>query len=295
MATKRVRLTQRRRRAVEDDIPYPGTVNQPGRTFKRRDEYDNWEETINHPLPDMRHEWKDNPRDEIGFGIPDETVPTVASVRVAASKAVKLAVLLLGDKVGEEVVEEQARDFMRLSEESLDASLRRFAESEKLYTASDETEDEESEDSKTAEDKTAEDKAAADKAEEDAEEKAAETVQEEAEEEAKDKDEKKAYDESEAETEGVPVEGIDIELTAAAQDEVTLSDEDAAELAQIFAADEETDGEAETAEDETKTASEKTGVKKLGGQPRVASESASPLDNIGEIWESPPDVNSLFQ
>ena len=92
----RKRLTARRRESVENPtIPYPGSVNQPDRKFKTREEYDNWVETVNHPLPDMRHEWQDNPRDGIGFGIPKESTLSVASVRVAANKAVRIAVLLL--------------------------------------------------------------------------------------------------------------------------------------------------------------------------------------------------------
>ena len=41
MARKRLTARMRERRAVEDGTPYPGTVNQPDRKFKRRDQYDN--------------------------------------------------------------------------------------------------------------------------------------------------------------------------------------------------------------------------------------------------------------
>jgi len=174
---KRVRLT-RRRKAVEDNTPYPGTVNQPDRTFKKRDQYDNWDEVVNHPLPDMRHEWQDNPRDDIGFGIPKESTLSVASIRVAANKAVRLAVLLLGEKVGDEAIEDQARDFMGMTQESLDRSLARFADTQTLYEAEDKGKEEE--------------------------EKAAESIQEKKEEEAKKSSEeepevKKAQDEDEEE------------------------------------------------------------------------------------------------
>jgi len=143
----RVRLTDPRRsasrgrRAVEDDTPYPGSVNQPDRQFKRRDQYDMDWETTNHPYPDMRHEWQDDARDEIGFGIPEGNPPTVASVRVAASKAVRAAVLLLGEKVDDEVIEAQARDFMAMSPEGLDRTLQRFIDSQELYVAQDDEDD----------------------------------------------------------------------------------------------------------------------------------------------------------
>jgi hypothetical protein len=155
MATKRVRLTDPRRasrgrRAVEDpSIPYPGTVNQPDRTFKRRDQYNIDWETVNHPYPDMRTEWKNNPRDEIGFGIPDASGPTVASVKVAASKAVRMAVLLLGEKVADDVIEDQARDLMAIGPDAMDRSLERFVESQELYVAEDKEDDKE-EDGKEA-------------------------------------------------------------------------------------------------------------------------------------------------
>jgi len=122
----RERLT--RRKAVEDNIPYPGTVNQSDRKFKKRDQYDTFEQTVNHELPDMRTEWKDNPRDEIGFGI-----PKVAKIYATAQKAVRLAVLFLGDKVDDKSIEAQAREFMRLGTARIDSALKRFAESENLY------------------------------------------------------------------------------------------------------------------------------------------------------------------
>ena len=132
----RKRLTARRRESVENPtIPYPGSVNQPDRKFKTREEYDNYVETLNHPTPDMRSEWQDNPRDGIGFGIPKESTLSVASVRVAANKAVRIAVLLLGEKVSDEVIEAQARDLMSMKGEYMDATLARFAETQELYEA----------------------------------------------------------------------------------------------------------------------------------------------------------------
>ena len=127
---KRVRLTSRK--AADGSIPYPGNVNQT-RTDPAWDQYHTFEQQVNHELPDMRTEWKDDSRDDIGFGIPDSNPPTVASVRIAANKAVRIAVLLLGEKVSDSVIEAQARDLMTLSSESMDRTLDRFAKTQKLY------------------------------------------------------------------------------------------------------------------------------------------------------------------
>lgn len=146
--SRRDRLTRRNKEAVDGNIPYPGNVNQPDRKFKKDDQYDNWKETINHPYPDMRHDWQNDERDSIGFGIPEAwgTSPTVATVRVAANKSVQAAYYLLGNKVAESIVEDQAADFMLLGPEALDRTLARFAETIKLYEtpkeAADESEEE---------------------------------------------------------------------------------------------------------------------------------------------------------
>lgn len=142
--SKRIRLTARLNKAADGSIPYPGNVNQPDRTDPAHDKYDNYVETVNHPFPDMRHDWQNDSRDEIGFGIPEAwgTNPTTASVRVAANKAVKLAYLLLGEKVAESVIEDQARDFMMLGPGAIDRSLGRFAKTQSLYAGDEEGEDE---------------------------------------------------------------------------------------------------------------------------------------------------------
>jgi hypothetical protein len=168
MSGKRIRLTDRRRQAVDTPgTPYPGTVNQPDRQFKEHAQYNNWKEVVNHPLPDMRHEWKREMtpagRDEIGFGIPQPTAsqPTVASINIAADKSVRAAVLLLGEKVAETIVEEQARDFMLMGGEALDRTLARFTATEDAYkvTASDdEDDDDDDDDAKEASDEEKDEK-----------------------------------------------------------------------------------------------------------------------------------------
>jgi hypothetical protein len=142
----RVRLTARGRSSA-DQTPYPGNVNQPDRKDPGWEDYHTFEQRVNHELPDMRHQWQDDSRDDIGFGIPESwgKSPTVASVRVAANKAVRVSMLLLGDKVSDDVVEAQAQDFMAMGPQAMDRTLQRFADTQKLYAedAEDDEDDEE--------------------------------------------------------------------------------------------------------------------------------------------------------
>jgi hypothetical protein len=135
----RVRLTARGRSAA-DQTPYPGNVNQPDRSDPSWEQYHTFEQKVNHELPDMRHQWQDDSRDDIGFGIPEAwgKQPTLASVRVAANKSVRIAMLLMGDKVSDEVIEAQATDFMAMGQSAMDRTLSRFADSQKLYAEDEE-------------------------------------------------------------------------------------------------------------------------------------------------------------
>ena len=155
--SNRVRLTARGRSAA-DQTPYPGNVNQPDRKDPSWEQYHTFEQKVNHELPDMRHDWQNDARDSIGFGVPEEygKSPTVASVRVAANKAVRVAVLLLGDKVSDEVIEAQARDLMAMGMTAMDRTLSRFADTQKLYAADEEKVDEK--DEKKAADEKVEEK-----------------------------------------------------------------------------------------------------------------------------------------
>ena len=124
----RNRLTTQTRRAEDNKIPFPGTVGNEDRLTTPVDKYDTFEHTVNHELPDKRTEWKQNPRDDIGFGI-----PKVAAMFATAHKSVRLAIMFLGDKADDKMIEAQARDFLRLGSSRIDASLKRFADSEELY------------------------------------------------------------------------------------------------------------------------------------------------------------------
>ena len=311
----RVRLTSRQ--AADAKIPYPGNVNQP-RKDPAIDEYHTFEQKVNHELPDMRHEWKDDERDDIGFGVSEEwgKGPTVASVRVAANKAVRVAVLLLGEKVDDEVIEAQARDLMSMSAAAMDRTLTRFADTQKLYADDDNDEDDAAEakcgaDEKKEmpdfikekiEDKKEDKKAADEKVEEKkeekveekkaADEKPAEKVEEKveekkaADEKVEDKKEEKV-EEKEAKKSGQ--NDMDIELTGAMDEgDEEVDAETASQLASLFAADEDV-------EEVKVDASKKAGIKKLGGQPRVASASSTGATDISNIWETAPDVSEVFR
>lgn len=123
----RKRLTARMQ-VAGDDTPYPGNVNQPGKVDPDRAKYDNYKEEIGWELQDKRTDWKANPRDEVGFGI-----PKVAAVYATAQQAVRLATLFLGDKANDDHIEAQARDFMRLGARRIQAALKRFNDTATLY------------------------------------------------------------------------------------------------------------------------------------------------------------------
>ncbi len=385
--SNRVRLT--RRQAADGSIPYPGNVNQPGRTDPAWDQYHTFEQTVNHELPDMRTEWKNDSRDDIGFGIPEANPPTVASVRVAANKAVRIAVLLLGEKVSDSVIEAQARDLMTLGGEAMDRTLDRFAKTQSLYKADDDCDaDDRAVEAKTEVKASAElaDKGKAVpeaiKSEEKVEEKPAEVKPEEkpveaktevkAEEkkmpdfiqekidEKKEKEEKKAADEvkedDKVEARLAKLEGMiaslltattktvkaeekveekkeevkaaeevkeekveakkssddadaddevvarkagpnemDIELTSSMDDAIPADPAADAQLASLFA-DGMSASDDEDKDDAEKTAkSKKAGIKKLGGQPKVAAQQGAGQADISSIWESAPDVSEVFR
>jgi len=356
--SNRVRLTKR---AADMSIPYPGNVNQPDRVDPDMEQYHTFEQQVNHELPDLRTEWKENPRDEIGFGVPDASVfpfggrvakgrPTMASVRVAASKAVRLAVLLLGEKVDEEVIEEQANDFMELDREALDRSLDRFAKTQKLYASEDEEEAapvtvEKEAAAEAAPAPVTEEKEAAVKNAEDAPvgpneqndramqnwpaeareaflamqkqmtamaAKVASLVAADGEDEKTDDAEEtteacKASEDETVETESEVTAADDAEETDESVEEKSASDSDielsgpiddelepdaiADEQLESLFDDESITGEAEL-DKAVEASSRKAGIKKLGGQPKVASRGGKV--DLSSLWESAPDVNHLF-
>jgi hypothetical protein len=127
--TTRVAALKNRKAESQKDGLFPGDVGNMERSknYHDMDEYDNFEQTVNYELPDMRHDWKDNPREETGHGI-----PKMAKVYMAAKKATKLAMIVLGEDADEEMVTEQARDFMRMGGNALSSSINRWAEVQEM-------------------------------------------------------------------------------------------------------------------------------------------------------------------
>jgi hypothetical protein len=290
----RIRLTDSRRRA-SDDTPYSGTVNQD-RKFVESDKYNTFEQTVNYELPDMRTDWRNDSRDEIGFpiaeehpqvGIEDEgqKIASYSQLRQAASKAVKLSMLLLGNKVPDKMIEAQAQDFMRLGSEAIERSLDRFAKTEEMYAAEEDEDDKE------------ETPVAKKGAEEDDKEEAPKA--------------KKSSDDEDEDDETFAKKGmveLDIDMTAGEEED---EEGDAAAqkvLSSLFeevkrqgaksskASDEDAEDEAKEEEPKARSASASAkarGAQKLGGQPRVASENMS-VNDISKIWGTTPDVSDLF-
>jgi hypothetical protein len=136
----RIRLTKRLASASKKIVAesqadgiFPGDIGNEERkkNYRKVDEYHTFEQTVNHELPDMRHDWQDNPRDEVGMGIPKKATKTM--IVNAATNATKLAYFLLGEKASDQLIEQQARDFMRLGSVRLEAAINRFAETTDLY------------------------------------------------------------------------------------------------------------------------------------------------------------------
>jgi hypothetical protein len=82
----------------------------------------------------------------------------------------------------------------------------------------------------------------------------------------------------------------------AAGDEIVPDPEADATLASLFKADELPADEEEAEPVEAKKAKtvKKAGIKRLGGQPKVAAEGAEPND-LSSLWASAPDVSELFK
>ena len=316
----RIRLTERlaansKKAESQADGLFPGDVGNMERSknYRKIDQYQTFEQQVNHELPDMRHEWQDNPRDEVGFGIPKSAKKIVVT---AALNATKLAYLFLGEKASEKMIEAQARDFMRLGSARLESSLKRFAETENLYSmdhteiipldeaptpaeqmkslqekgnvvAEDEdmetTEDEEDEvnDEDNLEDDTVEscdqNDVEADEDEEviDNDEIAPESVE---------ADEDEDEDET-VEQDNKPQTENDFDFGVESSDDE--DDEDIPDdLNGIFDDGNEDDSEEETYAKVAKKASKKSGIKKLGGQPKIAS--SVKADELADLWKFVP-------
>ena len=291
----RIRLTQRQAaRNVKADAATPETPIDLGkeRPYRKIDKYHKFEPKLNHWIPDMRHEWKDNPREESGHGIPKNV-----KIYNAAKKATKLASVLLGKNASDEELLAQAQAFMRMGDRALTASLKRVAGCEECEAPKTE---EACKVAEAAEEAPKTEEACTAKEEcKDCEVKTEEACKvAEAAEEApatEEKEEKPAVEEKPAEEAPAAEEEVDVEVDDASGDEAVVTfeedlkvdEEPDAKLAAALFKDAADDDEVETACTE-KTASHKVGLKKLaGGQPqlvRIASKNADELAGLWDKW-----------
>ena len=278
---ERVRLTKRmaaRNRKADSAEPETAIDLGKNRSYHKIDEYHTFEPSLNHWEPDMRHEWKEDKHDETGFG-----VPKMAKVYMAAKKATKLAMMLLGENADEAVLEKQARAFMRMGDKALTASIERWAECN--------CEGENCEkDCKAAEEAPAEETAPT--PEESAPAPAPAPAPEES---APAPVEEAPAEETAPVAEPAPEEPADVEVSDELVDTDVDFDEPAddadngadADIEACFAA----DGEEEaTPVAEPAVASKKVGLKRLAGQPtlvRVASKNADDLAGVWDKWSNP--------
>ena len=267
LASVYLKSNRGRKAESQEDGLFPGDVGNMERSKNYRDidQYHKFEPTLNHWTPDMRHEWKENPRTETGHGI-----PKVASLYQAAQNSIKLALMLLGDDASEEDVERQARDFMKLGNTRLVASINRWMKAEE-DEADEETEDAVAEEVETEEVETVEVETEEVETEEVETKEEVETV------EADDENCEADDDELEVETDEVVDEG-DVDFDVAEENEVEAD----AELEGIFADEEiEEDDEKPVV---AKRSAKKQGLKKIGGQPKIARTASSKINDLEALW-----------
>lgn len=280
----RIRLTQRMKKAESQaDGLFPGDVGNEERSknYHDMDEYSTFEHTVNHELPDMRHEWKEDKRDE--NNIP---VPKVAALYAAAQNAIKLSMMFLGDNAPQKMIEAQAKDFMKLGNSRLVASMNRWietedeekveeapkAEEEKPVEADDETE-------APAEEPAAVEAPAEQPAPAVAEEEAPDVADEEVMEEPV--PEAPVADEEEIKIEDEGAQDLNTEVDFSKVDDATEEVEPDKNLEALFADEEVEDDQKEVV---AKTASKKQGIKKIAGQPKLVRVASKKVDELEGIW-----------
>lgn len=286
---KRVRLTSRNRKAESQaDGLFPGDVGNMERSknYHKMDDYHKFEQTVNHELPDMRHEWKDDKRDE--NNIP---VPKVASLYAAAQNAIKLSMMLLGDKAPQKTIEAQARDFMKLGNTKLVASMNRWLETEECEECVEGCDD------KVAEEEVVEEQPMVEEEMVEEEQPVApvadEMIEEAQEEETVEAEEEMIEEETEEIVESDDEEIIEEEMEIAEEtsdlntevDFENISEEETVEADEELQAIFENDTEDDENEVMTsKVASKKKGIKKIAGQPKLVRVASKKADELEGLW-----------
>ena len=282
---KRVRLTHRNRKAeTQADGLFPGDVGNMERSknYHKIDEYHKFEQTVNHELPDMRHEWKDDKRDE--NNIP---VPKVASLYAAAQNAIKLSMMLLGDKAPQKTIQAQARDFMKLGNSKLVASMNRWFETEEKEEECEDCQVE-SCDKMSEETETVEEQPVVEETETVEEQPVAPVAEEE--QVVESEEEAEMTEETEEEEQVVESEEEEMEIAEETTDLNTEVDFENISEENDVEADEELQAIFEDTEDDenevmtSKVASKKKGIKKIAGQPKLVKVASKKADELEGLW-----------
>lgn len=125
----RKRLTARHVRAEDlSDGVFPGDVGVDRKKNTHDiDEYTDYDFQEGWDLPVKENTWEGEKRDEVGFGI-----PKTASRFLLAKNSVLMAQCFLGDDAPSAELEKQARDFMKLGNKAVLASLKRWKATEPI-------------------------------------------------------------------------------------------------------------------------------------------------------------------
>jgi len=124
------------RKALKENPDSCLNMNKEPTNDKPYGAYDKSTPAITHETQSDHTDWKNDKHDEIGLGVPktEAEIARIAGQRLAAHKAVKIAMNLLGDRCPEEVIAAQGREFFAgMTMTAMDNTLRRIAETEGLY------------------------------------------------------------------------------------------------------------------------------------------------------------------
>lgn len=126
----RVRLTARknfRRAESRSDGVFPGDIGNEDRSknYHDIDEYTNYDFKEGWDTPVQENTWEGEKRDEVGFGI-----PKTANRFLLAKNSAIMAQCFLGDEASSSALEKQARIFMKLGLANVRASLKRWKATE---------------------------------------------------------------------------------------------------------------------------------------------------------------------
>lgn len=141
----RQRLTWRAKEAGHDKKADPNSLGRPDRQNPPVEKYMNYDFSVNHPYPDLRHQWQTDKRDVTGHPAPLEeyNAKTAAYLTKKAQVALKLAEADL-PKASEDEQVAQALDYMGMTDEALISTFeRRMEEEEEVVEEKPETTEEE--------------------------------------------------------------------------------------------------------------------------------------------------------